>query len=174
MMSWRRVAVVTACTVTVSAALADACSCVGPFPAEWLKEAVLVFRGRLVSSHPTARDIEKDGRTLAYEATTLTFAVLERFKGPDALITSVAYGECSMDKEPGSVCVDTCGSPPELDREYVVFAFEGLTAAPASDGCSTFAVRAHYDKRGEYSLTQLRKEQKKRPPTKQMHRTKPG
>jgi hypothetical protein len=171
---WFRRAALTACAATLSTTVAHACSCVGPFPAEWLKEAVLVFRGRVVTSTPAKREMEKDGETLAYEATTLTFAVLERFKGPDALTTSVAFGECSVRKEPGSVCFDTCGSAPERGREYVVFAFQGLTEMPATDGCSAFAVQDSYDMRGEYSLKQLRKEQKRRPPNKQMQRTKHG
>ena len=127
---------------------------------------MLVFRGRVVASAPVRRDIQKDGQILAYEATTYSFAVLERFKGPDALTASVAFGECAILREPRAECVDTCGSAPEHDREYVVFAFQGLTDVPASDGCSAFAVRDDQDQRGAYSLKQLRKEQKKRPPNK--------
>lgn len=152
-------AVLVRCTLlavllTVNAAPSFACSCVGPFPEEWMTQASLVFRGRVTRTRRLDSRVELGGRPHSHAGLEVTFRVLERFKGPAVATYVVVYGECVAEEGSGAECIDMCSQATDLRGEWVVFAYPGRVQSPATDDCSAFAVDS--DARAAFSLRQLR------------------
>jgi hypothetical protein len=124
----------------------NACSCVGPFPEQWLDDSILVFRGRVVGTRPVKDTIRVDGVSKRHEATQVEFEVLERFKGPSTPTYKVLYGECAAPPEEaiGHItygCMDSCsGHGMKKGQAYVVSATKGLTATPSTSDCSAYSM----------------------------------
>jgi hypothetical protein len=128
------------------ARVANACSCIGPFPEEWLDDSLLVFRGRVVGSRPVKDTIHVDGASKRHEASEVAFQILERFKGPSTSTYTVLYAECvaPLEQVIGGmhyVCIDFCSSHGmKKGQPYVVFAFKGLSGKPSTSDCSAYSM----------------------------------
>jgi hypothetical protein len=141
----------------LSAARGDACSCTGPFPAKWLKDGGLVFRGKVIRLQAGEVAVVVDGKRTSRRVLQAVFAPLERFKGPGTAEYVVSDHECEERGDHSWECFGAfCSADFSVGEEYLVSTSESsLDGDQSADRCSAFDLAD--SKAGKSALAELRK-----------------